>query len=132
MKDMRQPVNPRSLIGLVVRRKWLIITIALCFWGIDRLSIRASQSSISSPKTIAAERFLVVDSNGNERGRLAAEADGKVALVLWSREKSASASFQIDGSDMPRFVLENSKGNVVVDVGILRDDTPVILLLLRP
>lgn len=81
------------------------------------------------PKEISAQSFVVKDDQGNVRASLGFDKRGdRTSLAIWNKGKSAALSLSVDDSHTPRIVFENSKGEALLDIGIMGDESPVFIM----
>jgi hypothetical protein len=77
---------------------------------------------------VRAQRFVVVDSAGNERAELGIRPDGKPALRLWDDTRTLLAQLEIDQAGMPRLAFETGDGTPLVQLGVLDKQYPVFIM----
>jgi hypothetical protein len=116
--------------------KVMVATIAVGLWALilrpvfaPREVSAAGEAQAPVSKVLRAERFEVVDSQGNARAFLAVLSDGSPALALGAKDGKIRAMLTLrpDGSPMLNLVDKARKGRAVLT--LRPDGSPVLRLL---
>ena len=127
--------TPDSVHRLVGKSPWrvtpssvaLILFAGVCCWLCFGAAFGAEGDG-KAPKEVRASRFVVIDDHGKERGELGLLPGGQVGVVIRGKDSGTALSLYFDDKGMPRFEFQNSKGEALLDLGLLDDQSPAFVM----
>lgn len=99
------------------QNRFLILAIVLVILGTGTFMLVGRSTSNKIGTTVEAERFVLRDSKGKERGFLAAEHQGGVGLVLYDGNKNPRLQLDVSVDGWPSLRLLNPGGDALYNAG---------------
>ena len=109
----RQLRTLKALVGMT-----LIVLIVGAFTAKSRLQ----------GDSMTAERYLVLDADGNPRGMFGVLADGGIGMMFTDEMGTQRVDVRVDINGVPRIAIMDDTGNVRGEMGMRDDGTPNLVL----
>jgi len=111
----------RSIASASVGAPAMLLTLALVL-GSDSTKQRTVD------RELRAERFVLVDRSGTERGELAALEDGSARVLVRGKSGARSASVSADADGTLRVTLSRDDGHAALELGLTEKQEPLLVM----
>ena len=111
------------------RAKWPMVIAVLCLLvAVAAVAWAAGQAKLSAPEVIQAQRFELVDAEGQVRGRLTVASSTGPALLLYDEDGSVRARLWLSLDGSPSLNLYDTDGRGGVSAFPGTDGNPGVCL----